>query len=187
MQPHFAPNDLQLFYRYLDRATNYFEFGSGGSTYQASIRAGIQSVHSVESDPGWFGKMSKTLAGNCKVRMTYVNMNTQPNTWGAPGPRSTLAQWLNYSNQILDEKENPDLILIDGRFRVACCLKSYDKVADNGYIIFDDFLDRPHYHVVLAYFDVIDKTVDKRMVVLRKKPGVVIPAELVRKYEKIQA
>lgn len=187
MQPHFAPNDLQLFYRYLDRASNYFEFGSGGSTNQAAIRAGIQRVRSVESDPGWFAKMSKTLGGYDKVALTYVNMNTRPNTWGAPGPGSTLAQWLNYSNQILEEKENPDLILIDGRFRVACCLKSYEKVAENGLIIFDDFLDRPHYHVVLAYFDILDKTADKRMVVLKKKPGMAIPVELVRKYEKIQA
>lgn len=50
MDPSFSKNDLNMFYKYLDKATNYFEYGSGGSTYQASIRVNIKYIVSVESD-----------------------------------------------------------------------------------------------------------------------------------------
>ena len=54
------------------------------------------------------------------------------------------------------EKDSIDLVFIDGRFRVACCLKCYK----NCVIAFDDFLNREY------YFDIVEKTVDNRMVIL---------------------
>ena len=33
---------IKIIYKYLDKATVYFEYGSGGSTYQASIRDNIK-------------------------------------------------------------------------------------------------------------------------------------------------
>ena len=47
------------------------------------------------------------------------------------------------------------------------------------------FLSRPHYHIVLEYFDIIEKTKDNRMVILKKKKNVNIPKELIEKYELI--
>ena len=117
-------------------------------------------------------------------------MKTVPNTWGNPGKNSTTLEKINYSNQIiqLDKsiQEKIDLILIDGRFRVACCLKCFDIINGNCLIAFDDFICRPEYNVVLDYYDVIDKTKDKRMVILKKKPECTsIPIELIKKYEQI--
>ena len=70
-------------------------------------------------------------------------MDTKPKSWGNPGPKSTPNQWINYSNQIrlLDDKsvQEIDLIMIDGRFRVACCLRCFDIITDKCVIIFDDF------------------------------------------------
>lgn len=42
MIPELGVNDMKMFYRYLDKATVYFEYGSGGSTYQANLRPNIQ-------------------------------------------------------------------------------------------------------------------------------------------------
>lgn len=42
MQPHLGRIDKQLFYQYLDKCNVYFEYGSGGSTYQAAIRNNIK-------------------------------------------------------------------------------------------------------------------------------------------------
>ena len=84
------------------------------------------------------------------------------------------------------EKASIDLVLIDGRFRVACCLKCYNIISKNCVIAFDDFLNREHYHIVLDYFDIVEKTEDNRMVILKKKKNKVIPEELIRKYELIQ-
>ena len=43
MEPHLAKNYKKLFYTYLDNTNVYFEYGSGGSTYQASIRKNIKT------------------------------------------------------------------------------------------------------------------------------------------------
>ena len=117
-------------------------------------------------------------------------MDTRPNTWGQPGDNATKIQKINYSNLMRklskEEKDSIDLVLIDGRFRVACCLKCYDIIRDDCLIAFDDFLDRPYYHIVLEYFNIIDRTEDARMVILKKKKNVNIPKEIIEKYELIK-
>jgi len=187
MEPHFAQNDKQMFYKYLDRATAYFEFGAGGSTYQAAQRPNLSAIYSVESDKVWHARMMALLCDNPRVTCIYSEMDAQPNNWGYPGPASTNEQKVGYSNRIrlLDAPGRLDFILIDGRFRVACCLKCFDVIGDACLIAFDDFLDRSAYHVVLAYYDIVDRTADNRMVILKKKADVVVPKDLIEKYERI--
>ena len=186
MEPHLSKNDKIIFYKYLDNTNIYFEYGSGGSTYQASIRKNIKTIYSVESDITWLKKLNQTIK-NPNINYIYNEMDTKPNTWGHPGKKATNIQKINYSNQIRklskEEQDSIDLVLIDGRFRVACCLKCYDIIKDNCLIMFDDFLNRPQYHIVLEYFDIIKKTQDNRMVILKKKKNVNIPKELIEKYE----
>lgn len=193
MEPFVQKNDKLMFYKYLDKSSVYFEYGSGGSTYQASIRNNITKIFSVESDMEWHNKLKKMIENKSHINFIYNEMNTKPNTWGHPGVNSTKEQWINYSDQItlLDKKTQNeiDLIMIDGRFRVACCLKSFNVINDDCLIAFDDFLNRPHYHIVLQYFDIIDKTQDNTMVILKKKNSIKdiqIPDEIIKKYEIIK-
>lgn len=188
MQPHLGRRDKQLFYQYLDKCNVYFEYGSGGSTYQAAIRNNIKKIYSVESDHEWHRKLQDNIPNKNHIKFLYNEMNTLPNTWGYPGPNSSHEQWINYSDQITkltsSEKNEIDLVMIDGRFRVACCLKCFDVVDDNCIIIFDDFLNRKQYHKVLDYYDIIDKTIDNQMVVLKKKITIKnIPSKVIKKYE----
>ena len=189
MKPLLAENDEKIFYLYLKDISVYFEYGSGGSTYQSSIRNNIKKIYSVESDVDWQNKL-KQLIQHPNIKYIYNEMDTQKNTWGSPGENATDIQKINYSNHILyltkEEQESIDLVLIDGRFRVACCLKCYDVIKDNCLIVFDDFLNRKQYHIVLEYFDIIEKTKDNRMVILKKKKNVNIPKELIEKYELIK-
>jgi hypothetical protein len=108
---------------------------------------------------------------------------------GYPCGRCLKTDLINYSehmrNLSIEERSKIDLVMIDGRFRVACCLKCFDVINDDCYIIFDDFLNRKNYRVILDYYDIIEKTEDKRMVVLRKKKNISIPDELIKKYELI--
>ena len=46
-------------------------------------------------------------------------------------------------------------------------------------------VNRPNYHIVLEYFDIIEKTDDNRMVILKKKKNVNIPKKLIEEYELI--
>tara|TARA_B100000035_G_scaffold307363_1_gene310518 strand:- start:126 stop:698 length:573 start_codon:yes stop_codon:yes gene_type:complete len=188
MEPFFKKNDKEMFYRHLKNIDVYFEYGSGGSTYQASIRENIKTIYSVESDIQWQKKLKQIII-QPNINYIYNEMDTQPNNWGHPGKNATNIQKTNYSNQIIklskEHQDSIDLVLIDGRFRVACCLKCYDVIKDNCLIIFDDFLDRKQYHIVLEYFDIIEKTQDNSMVILKKKKNVNIPNELIEKYSLI--
>ena len=191
MKPHLTKNDESMFYKYLDNAKIYFEYGSGGSTYQASIRNNIIKIYSVESDKEWINTLQQNITSN-NITYFYNEMNVLSNTWGHPGPNSTHEQYKNYSNHMRNlteaEQKSIDFILIDGRFRVACCLKCFDIINPDCLIAFDDFLDRPPYHVVLDYYDIVEKTTDNRMVILQKKKDINhIPEELIKKYELIAA
>ena len=95
-----------MFYKYLDKSNYYFEYGSGGSTYQASIRKNIKYIYSVESDNFWHIELKKKLSDNENIKFIYCDMNVQPGTWGHPGPKSILEDWKNYSTQILKLKLN---------------------------------------------------------------------------------
>ena len=59
MEPFLSKNDKNLFYNYLDNINVYFEYGSGGDTYQASIRKNIKTIYSV-SDITWHNKLKET-------------------------------------------------------------------------------------------------------------------------------
>ncbi len=64
----------------------------------------------------------------------------------------------------------PDFILIDGRFRVACCLnllKFMNKKNFNTIILLDDFKKRTYYHVLKEYFFL--KTIGRIALLLRPK------------------
>jgi hypothetical protein len=69
---------------------------------------------------------------------------------------------------------------------VACCLKCFDIINSDCFIAFDDFLNRIEYHIVLNFYNIIERTIDNRMVILQKKKGIdFIPEELIEKYELI--
>lgn len=189
MDPHLANKDKQMFYKYLNKTKVYFEYGSGGSTYQAANCDNIKKIYSVESDIQWQNQLKANIINN-KVTYIFNEMDTQPNTWGYPGKNANNMQKINYSNHIRNlaknEQEEIDLVFIDGRFRVVCCLKCFDVINQDCLIAFDDFLNRKHYHIVLYFFDIIEKTSDERMVILRKKNNVSIPQEIIKKYELIE-
>lgn len=189
MNPWLADNDKNMFYKYLDKASVYFEYGTGGSTYQANSRNNIVRIYSVDSDLNWLQKLQQNIKST-KATFFFNEMDVLPNTCGHPGPKCNNTQRANYSNHIRnltkDEQLKIDLVMIDGRFRVACCLKCFDVIKSDCFIAFDDFLNRKWFHIVLDYYDIVEKTTDERMVILQKKKNVTsIPENIIQKYELI--
>ena len=124
-----AASDTLMFYRYLDKCAYYFEVGSGGSTYQASIRPNIKSITSVESDLEWHTKLKTMIEKKEHIQFIYCDMDVKRTTFGTPGPKSTKSDWISYNGSMskdTDLAQKLDFILIDGRFRVACCLKCFN-------------------------------------------------------------
>ncbi len=166
IEPMLPPLEKALYYKYLDKATNYLEYGSGGSTYNAVLRNNIKKIVSVESDKDWYNKMNKMI-NNSKLIYKYIELNAKPNNYGNPENVSFNVMKL-YPSVVEEYKDIKfDLILIDGRFRVACALICFKYIDNNCFVIVDDIIGRDYYNEIYNYYDKIESA--GRMVVFKKK------------------
>ena len=150
--PFMSEAEKALFKQNLERAGRYFEFGSGGSTVWA-CRAGL-TVHGVESDAAWVEGLKQRLGEACQVQTEDIGPTKE---WGFPVSDSARHRFPNYSEAIHRHDQAFDLILVDGRFRVACVLNAIrhtlntaDRPAETRLFI-HDFWNRPRYHAVLEF------------------------------------
>ena len=82
-----------------------------------------------------------------KVKIKYFDYGKIAD-WGTPKTYSKRKYFINYCEWIWKQKNKPNLVLIDGRFRICCFLNSLIKAKPETKIIFDDYIERPLYHVV---------------------------------------
>jgi hypothetical protein len=150
----------------------YLEYGSGGSTVLAA-RTGVPRVYSVESDSTFFAAVEQKvldLGGAVALRPVLVDIGPT-RRWSRPIDNTRADAWPNYSAQVWEVIEQagdtPDTILIDGRFRVACCLQSFLRMSDDAVILFDDYFDREDLYDIVTRFADIDAR-HARVAVFRK-------------------
>lgn len=146
--PHMPEKSVQRLGRLMMEATCYLEYGSGGTTLKAAD-IGVPVIVSVESDPDWLDAVDdKIKKKSTRSETILLHSDIGPTReWGLPVDD---AGWKNYPAYALDAWAQcrgrglqPDLILIDGRFRVACCLATLLFAKPGARILFDDYLDRP--------------------------------------------
>lgn len=153
-------DELQMLHYYIDSSKNYLEFGSGESTIYASKSPMIKTIDSVESSQKYIDDNLKpnadivmALSAN-KLRFHVINIG-ETIDWGFPKDKSKKHLWPDYSRSVFSENRNYDLVLVDGRFRVACTLNCLLHTPDNCTIIIHDY--RPHYHIVLRFLEIKDR------------------------------
>ncbi|WP_108810028.1 hypothetical protein [Sphingorhabdus sp. Alg231-15] len=158
-KPAFDPEFEKLFTTEIAKANFYLEFGSGASTVLAA-RAGVQTV-SVESDSKFAEAVRTVLGAQAPVKIVVCDIGITEE-WGYPvftrPTAKRLEIWRNYTKipftHIAKSTSFPDMVLIDGRFRVACALATAlnaQKMGGITAIYIDDYRDREHYHVVEDY------------------------------------
>ena len=156
--PFMTPPEQQLFLKALRKAKHYFEFGAGGSTIWA-VREGLV-VQGVESDATWVTALADTCGEKCQLRSVDIGPTKE---WGFPVNTQPDNRFEAYSKAIYDMPRAFDLVLIDGRFRVACTLTTilhtmeHAENLNNTRIFIHDFWDRPHYHSVLKYLEIVER------------------------------
>jgi hypothetical protein len=157
-----SENEKTFFDRAVRVSRNYLEFGSGGSTLRA-LQKSKAKIYSVECDPCWLARMRRYLIFRFfeEKRLFVTMVDIGPvGKWGYPQVDADKNLFPFYSSAIFDRlsSEKIDLVFIDGRFRVACCLMSILKFHKNSNlrILIHDFCNRPEYHTVLKYLDMDD-------------------------------
>jgi hypothetical protein len=157
--PYMDEAGLAAFEAALEACSAYLEFGSGGSSIWAA-RSGKPFV-TVESD-GQFLKLVAEKANRVAPdhRGTFLHADIGlVERWGYPVDTDKtaehLALWRRYPERpwgVVAETVTPDLILIDGRFRVACALATIDRLDGGDWVMLvDDYVDRPHYRPIEAF------------------------------------
>jgi hypothetical protein len=130
------------------QASVILEYGSGGSTVLAAELG--KSVISVESDRAWADRLAAHLAPvSSAARVHYVDVGPTEK-WGMPSRPRFHGRFHLYALSAWDllEDGDPDLVLIDGRFRAACLAAVMLRAKRPTTVLFDDYVDRPYYHGV---------------------------------------
>jgi hypothetical protein len=153
--------ELELLDSQLAGASHYLEFGAGNSTLRALRFAGIRRVDSVDSSPEYVERkllsnpsVDRALTdGRLRVHLADIG---EVRGWGFPKNSAKRHLWPNYSRGIFEKSSRHDLVLVDGRFRVACTLRSILHTPADTRIMIHDFWRR-RYHVVLPFLKQTDR------------------------------
>lgn len=170
LEPHLLEGELPLFQQEISRAKSYLEFGMGGSTlFAASL--GVKRIVSVDSDPEWISRIADSIATFRKTsEIDLIHCDIGPTgSWGMPINQEGMANWPQYFHEPWKRFAAvhivPDLIYVDGRFRVACTLYSILRLhlaytslgRGKTRIMIHDFNNRPHYHKVTDYAQIVEQ------------------------------
>lgn len=132
-------------------ANNILEYGSGGSTVIASEMQG-KRIFTVENDLAWADKMRRYIAQEPHPSPAIIHsVDTGPTAaWARPVDDSGWRNFHAYPLSVWDRDDfvEPDVVLIDGRFRIACFVATFMKIKKPTTVLFDDYADRDYYHVV---------------------------------------
>ena len=168
-----SAGELEVLHAQLRQARKYLEFGSGDSTVHAVNTPSIVSIDSVESSHQY---INDNLKPRPEVQQAITDGRLQfhiidvgeTKEWGYPKDESKMHLWPNYSLSVFSEPSDHDLVLIDGRFRVACALSCLLNTPDNSTIMIHDFWNRTKFYFLLKFFNV-EYEVDKLGVFTKKK------------------
>ena len=142
-----------LFKTYLKKCNIYFEYGVGDSTIWA-LKNTKSRIISVDTDKKWIDKID-TYKNKKRIDINWINLGEIEN-WGRPKNYRYRKHFIDYISNVWTYNLKADVILIDGRFRVACFLYSLINAKEGSIIIFDDYTDRAHYHVVEEVIEVYE-------------------------------
>lgn len=150
--------ELNTLHNHINSASQFLEFGAGASTLYAASVPSIKKIDSVESSAEFVDEnlkpnpvISEALsAGRLQFHIIDIGKTL---SWGYPASFWKKYRWPDYSFRIFRQKSEHDLVLIDGRFRVACTLNTILNTPEHCKILIHDFWNRPHYHIVLDFLE----------------------------------
>lgn len=157
MKPAMTHREIDLLNRYINTCKNYFEFGIGGSTVYVCNNTNA-NIRGVDSSTEWISNVQK-MVDNKRVKLTHIDIGPT-REWGNPVDDSFKHKWSDYYTSIHKTDIEPDLILVDGRFRINCILQSIlfsiEKNIDPIISLHD--CQRPGYKHGTDYLECIDRS-----------------------------
>ena len=166
-----------FFKKKLKNSKHYFEYGAGSSTLYADMNE--KKFTSIELDKSFFFMIKERLK---KKNIFFINLGPVGEfSYPLFKNKKKILSYVNSINPYFNKKIYPDFILIDGRFRVACCLNLLlimNKKKIKSTILIDDYKKRDHYKILKFFFYI--KRVGRMAILDPKKK--VIHSNIFNKY-----
>lgn len=143
--------EIEMLTRFMATSKCYFEWGSGAST-KLACEAGIPKIYSVESDINWFKMIKSECPDAC---INYVDIDADGSSYSHPKSDRKSYNFKTYNQFILLVDYTPDLVLVDGRFRVLCASSVYSALDEDDVMLVHDYKAREYYHDIELFFDIV--------------------------------
>lgn len=124
---------------FLQPSMTVFEWGCGGSTLFFAQR--VAHVTSVEHDRDWHGQATRSIretgAANVDLRLVGPQPSDDPAGYGSAVDTYHAMSFERYARTI-DAHGSFDLVLVDGRARMACLEHAVPHVRPGGAVVLDN-------------------------------------------------
>ena len=174
---HLTDKELTAFLSLLTKDTIFFETGSGCSSIMAKYYA--KKTYAVEGCKQYY---EIGIKNGLKDILIFNDLKPDNPTWSFPGKKSNITDWKKYF-QSYKKEYNADVILIDGRFKVATAMDIFDKIRDDTIILLHEYFVRPSYFILEKYYNYVYHW-DSLFAFVRNKNIKNIPLEIQEKYWK---
>jgi hypothetical protein len=172
IKPSLFDGDDELFKANIRDESIYFEYGCGASTLWVANNHKCR-IYSVDSSPVWVDKVKKDIGGLGGINVHWADVG-KVGPWGTPTGYQKNDNFPDYTDWLWSQGVQPDIVLIDGRFRVCCFLTSLLYAERGVKIFFDDYKNRPEYHYVEKYLKPINECGRQAMFVVPEKEKLLI-------------
>ncbi len=154
ISPNLFDNEPNFFEFEIKKCSVYGEYGAGSSTSFA-LKYSSAFVITVDTDTHWLQQATKDFGDSQRIQAKTVDVGAVA-AWGVPLGAARVEKFIEYTDWLWNQSKFPDLVLIDGRFRVCCFLTTIKNCETGCRIIFDDYIHRPQYHFVERFLPVSD-------------------------------
>jgi len=172
---HLLLDEIIAFLSFLTKDTVYFETGSGCSSLIAKYYT--KKSYAVEGCKQWY---EEGVKNGLKNNLIFRDLKVDNPIWSYPGNKSNIDDWKKYF-QAYDKRYNADIILIDGRFKIATAMDLFDKIRDDTIVFIHEYQDRPSYFILENYYQYVYHW-GTLMAFVKKKDVKSIPLEIQKKY-----
>lgn len=189
IKPSLDAGGLAALTEHLSKCESYLEYGCGGSTVLAA-KSGVKRIIAVDTAQAWLETVEKNIRG-FSVDITLKHCDLGPvRTWGYPIDKQHIGRFHKYAILPWDIAKasgtTPQVIFIDGRFRVACFLYSLMAAKLGTIILFDDYMNRPPYHEVEKFCQRTEARGRMGVFVVKEKPPMLEVMEAFAKYSVVE-
>jgi len=158
-KPWMSDDEILTIVKFLNKTDIMLEWGSGGST--CYFPQYVEQYYSIEHDEGWYNEMNKDLPNN--VKFYHVGLDS-PLT--DPTQKHQIQSYLDFVDKLKIKKF--DKVLIDGRGRGWCAEKILPYLKEDSIVFIHDYWQRPQYHIVETWYEVVDYVKDGQSIVALK-------------------